>query len=372
MHTSHYDIIITGGGAAARIFLYFLSKEKDFGRRRILVLEKENRIHEKTWCFWHAGEHPFQQLICKKWENLSFAGKTFTKTESIAPYAYCCIRGKDFNDYFNHVFFAKHTHIEISSQEVVKTYKQPHGWCVKTTSASYTCHDLISNLNLPTGEHQLFQHFHGWFIEMQSPMFDENNALLMDFSFCNENEFCFFYLLPFSKTKALVECTIYSTTIKDADAYKKHLEEYITRRLGKDYTVTETEYGAIPLIEKISFNHNEASPIRIGQSAGMIKPSTGYAFQRMVEDARLLAASYSFNKRRRNRSRRFRFYDRLLLSIIREEPGKAVSIFHALFAKRRISAILTFLDENTTLLDEIKIFLTLPWWPFIKRIPKAI
>ena len=110
--------------------------------------------------------------------------------------------------------------------------------------------------------------------------------------------------------------------------------------------------------------------IDIGTAGGLVKPSTGYAFQRMIEDCRSIADSVFSSQvvRRRKRSRRFLFYDQLLLRIIQEDPACAVGIFKQLFRKQPMQRILTFLNEDSTLLEEVRIFLSLPWAPFLRRI----
>ena len=371
MQQTHYDILIAGGGAAGRILLYFLSKEADFSKWNILVVESENKIADKTWCFWNKQEHPFQQLICKQWNQVSFAANHFYKTEQIAPYAYCCIRGKDFDHFFQTDFFPRHSNIAFRN-ETMLDYRNNNGtWELQTHASNYTCSQLFTNMPAANNSNRLKQHFHGWFIEYDQPIFDPNKAMLMDFSAAEGKGFTFFYVLPFDTNKALVECTYYSTETLSIEAYEKELQAYILHHFGAGFSIAHTENGSIPLIEEKPAttlpNH-----YLIGQSAGMIKASTGYAFQRMTEDAALIAASMGTQLQRRKRHPRFRFYDRLLLCIMRENPEKAVAIFKQLFKRQSITEILIFLDEDSSLMDEIKIFLQLPWWPFIKRIWKVI
>lgn len=372
MPSTSYDIIITGGGAAGRILLYFLSQQQQFAHWRILMLESENRIHEKTWCFWKKEQHPFEHLICKQWSELSFSANSYTKAESIAPYTYCCIKGADFDAYFKQDFFPRHPQVTLRTEAVLESQQQNGSWTVRTTAGIYTAAQVVSNLSAPQKNERLLQHFFGWFIEYEKPVFDVNKAMLMDFSTAKGQEFCFYYVLPFSDRQALVECTFYSAITLPESNYAQQLEAYILEQYGPNFRLLQTERGAIPLIEEDPESTIQNGSIAIGQSAGMIKASTGYAFQRMTEDAQLLAASIGNKQQRRKRHKRFRFYDRLLLSIIREEPGKAVAIFQRLFQHRNMNDILTFLDENSSLRDEIKIFVRLPWWPFIKRIPKVL
>jgi Brp/Blh family beta-carotene 15,15'-monooxygenase len=65
---------------------------------------------------------------------------------------------------------------------------------------------------------------------------------------------------------------------------------------------------------------------------------------------------------------RFQLYDRLLLKIIEEKPLISKSIFEKLFLKNNTSIILNFLEEKTTLKEDVKIFSTLPFFTFFKAL----
>jgi lycopene beta-cyclase len=369
MRKSQYDIIMAGGGAASRILLYFLQQQKGFENMNILILEAANKIAEKTWCFWTRDEHPFEHLIAKTWQQLEFRSSGRVIQESIDPYRYCCIKGVDFDHYFNDSFFPAFSNISILNQTILSVEKNETGWSVHTRDEVFTCNRLVQNAALQVNPSNMLQHFHGWFVEYDKDVFEEDRALLMDFTMQDNGQFCFFYVLPFSSRKALVECTYYSAEPFDLSVYRKQIEHYLLHNYGAGFQVLQQEQGAIPLqLMRNDFQENP-SFIPIGSSAGMIKPSTGYAFERMVEDSKLLAASILHEQPvRRKRHNRFRFYDGLLLSIIREEPEYAATIFQRLFQKSSMKSILTFLDENSSLADEVKLFSGLPWWPFLKRI----
>jgi hypothetical protein len=72
-----------------------------------------------------------------------------------------------------------------------------------------------------------------------------------------------------------------------------------------------------------------------------------------------------FNKIALVSKERFKFYDRLLLMILLLWPSYGKEIFTRLFYKRPILTIFSFLDEKSSLLEEIKIFMSLPFKPFI-------
>ena len=70
----------------------------------------------------------------------------------------------------------------------------------------------------------------------------------MDFNCDQRNDVHFFYTLPFSKNKALIETT-WLSNLEDQSLmdYDLQLENYIKNNLGiKNYKINFTEKGAIP------------------------------------------------------------------------------------------------------------------------------
>ena len=117
--------------------------------------------------------------------------------------------------------------------------------------------------------------------------------------------------------------------------------------------------------------------INMGASANIIKPSTGYAFKNMYDNAQRLAENIKkldktdkakLNHPLKPSKKRFLFYDRLLLIILLRWPHEGKRIFSRLYKRQSIQTIFLFLDEKTTLFQEIKIFASLPVLPFLKAL----
>jgi lycopene beta-cyclase len=371
MQANQYDIIFTGGGAACRMLLFFLSEKQIFSQLKILVLEAENTTHEKTWCFWEKGTNHFQQLARKEWKQLKFDAQQINITQTIRPFTYYCINGSDFNKYFDQHFFAKYPNITILNKKIEQTQKTGNYYTVATANELFKAAQIfnsIPELTLNT-QSQMWQHFEGWFIKTEIPWFDEHAASLMDFTDYNGGVFGFLYVLPFSNNEALVEYTFYSDELYASEVYEEKIKNVLALKKIPAYCITKKEKGKIPLCNQKINAGTMNGMINIGGAGGLIKPSTGYAFLRMMEDCKQIAASFGTNDfKRRTRPKRFLFYDHLLLKIIKEDPSCAVSIFKVLFQKQPLQRILHFLNEDSSLLDEIRIFAGLPWMPFLKRI----
>jgi len=181
-------------------------------------------------------------------------------------------------------------------------------------------------------------------------------------------------VLPFSPTSALIEYTLFTKELLPKDQYDKELGNYIKTflKIG-DYTVTEEEFGVIPMSnEKLRF---KGHGWQIGTAGGQTKGSSGYTFQFIQKQSALITEQLVKGlplEKVRTTPRRFRFYDNTLLDILYHDklPGK--KIFTLLFKKNKPQRVLRFLDNETTLKEELKIISTLPTWPFMKAALKQI
>ena len=69
----------------------------------------------------------------------------------------------------------------------------------------------------------------------------------MDFDIPQKNSTRFIYVLPFSKTKALVEYTLFSPNELKKDEYLNSIKSYLKNLNSGNYEVVETEQGSIPM-----------------------------------------------------------------------------------------------------------------------------
>ena len=93
---------------------------------------------------------------------------------------------------------------------------------------------IVFNSIPSKGDYQanLWQHFKGIEIETQKDIFDDEIFNLMDFDCDQRDNVHFFYTLPFSKNKALIETTWLSKMDdKTLNDYDIQLEKYIKETL---------------------------------------------------------------------------------------------------------------------------------------------
>ena len=185
----------------------------------------------------------------------------------------------------------------------------------------------------------------------------------------------FFYVLPFSTTEALIEYTIFSNALLQQKEYQEALRDYINNVLHiSEYEILDEEKGVIPMTD-YPFQRKAGERImNIGTRGGLVKPSSGYAFKRMQQDAKAIVYSleeYGTPFEITKSPSRYFFYDVLLLQILYRQGEKMKTIFSQLFQKNPIMRIFRFLDENASLIEDLALIGSLPPLPFLKALVRV-
>lgn len=366
-----YDLVVIGDGCSAFLFLQALAKYPAFKDLNILLIGAGEQL-ERSWCFWeNEVDAPFSQMLAKSWSDISFHSDSFQTRQKLQDLKYHYIPGSSFFEYFHQEFLPQHPHVKYQVDRVESIEKAGDGIKVKAGNGVYFAGKVYNSAILAnTPKIEIWQHFRGWFIETPDPGFDEQEVTLMDFGVPQDHGCSFMYVLPLSPTKALVELTFFSPEPLALSVYEVEIAQYIQAKFGKSYRILDREYGKIPMQQGVFKSIGSQGEINLGTLAGMVKASTGYAFQRMREDSETLAAAYfsGAEAKRVSERGRFAFYDSLLLWIILHEPAACKKIFTRLFQKRKIELILRFMDQKTNIWQEMGIFLRLPIGIFLRAL----
>jgi lycopene beta-cyclase len=352
-----------------------------FAEKKILLVDKEDKKqNDRTWCFWETEAGLFDSLVYKKWRNAWFHGEGFSRLLDLSPYEYKLIRGIDFYQYSLELI-RQQPNFEIVEATVgeIKT-EEGKSWIVgngNKISATYIFNSILFEKPvLKEKEHYLLQHFKGWIIETEKPSFNPGEATLMDFRVSQQYGTTFVYVMPFSETRALVEYTLFTEVLLDKQQYDEGLRNYITQFLKIDsYKIVEEEFGVIPMTDH-SFPLVNGGIINIGTAGGQTKASSGYTFNFIQKHSARLVQ----NLIKRNNPfiplpggpGRFKFYDSTLLHILKHKQLAGDKIFTQLFKKNKPQQVLRFLDNESSLLTELKIISSLPTWPFLKAALKQL
>lgn len=365
-----FQYIIIGAGCAGLQLAKALLDMPNTLVRSVLLLEANELHQEKSWCFWADKTHLYSHLVQKHWPLIGFNSTGVREIQNLHPTTYQYIDSGVFAKYHFNVFKSD-KRIKVVYQTVlsVNSYNQKHYvTCKDKTYVSeyvfYSHPQIIGKTSAPV----LWQHFLGWKIKTKEDVFDTNKAILMDFDLEAETGVRFVYILPFSKNVGLVDCTIFSSDVADVTSYENTLRNYIKKNFTSNYIISSEEKGQIPM--SVSKSTPRSNLIPIGTADGCIKASTGYSFIRNMQHTAAIIELIKANKKIEPRPfhKKYIFFDSLLLRIIMEQPKIIKGIFTKLFTHNSMNDVLRFLDEKTTLWQDIRIFMYLPKLPFLRAL----
>lgn len=371
----HYNYIFTGTGLAALLTVNELIYSGKIQDKSILLIDANpKKTNDRTWCFWDDS-NLFETIISKKWKTTLFANENFRKQLNIEPYHYKMIQGLDL---YNFIFkeISKHKNIHFLQEKVIDFSDLGNHCLVKTEETSFTCNQVfnsIFNRNLVTSQKKyplLQQHFVGWFIKSKEPAFDENAATFMDFSVKQKGNTRFMYVLPTSKNEALIEYTLFSKDLLFIEEYETEIELYIKSLGITEYEIIEKEQGNIPMTSYPFWKNNTKSIIHIGSAGGWTKASTGFTFKNATKKSKelvsFLNSESDFTKF--YKKNKFWFYDLLFIDVLYKDNSIGLELFSGLFKDKKSGLILKFLDEETSLFEDLKVILKCPKIPFIEAL----
>jgi lycopene beta-cyclase len=373
----HFDYIFTGTGLAALMTVYKMVLSGKFSDKTILLLdEKSKKTNDRTWCFWEKEETIWKSVVSKKWDSALFANADFKRDLTLEPYQYNQIRGIDF---YNFVFAAlsKQQKVTFLAEKVTDINELETHVFVGTEADRYTSDYLFNSIYTKAfAERQakypvLQQHFVGWFVKTEQEIFNPEQATFMDFSVEQKGNTRFMYVLPTSKNEALVEYTLFSENLLPKEEYENEIQLYL-KKLGADaFEIVEKEQGSIPMTCYPFWKKNTKRVLNIGTVGGWTKASTGFTFRNSDKKSSELVV-FLQNKNLKlpsfHRKSRFWFYDLLLLDILYRHNELGSRIFSSLFKKGSPALVFKFLDEKTSLIEDVKVILKCPKIPFIKAL----
>lgn len=374
------DYIITGAGASGLILAYRMACDSFFDDKSILIIDKnKNLTNNRTWCFWENGTGEWEHLLHKTWPKIYFGSDDYSQVIDADPYHYKMIRSENFYKALWNIIDAKNN-IKFLNAEVNSISEHNNQVEVITDKGNFFGSKIFNSivLNRDYLEQKKYpvlqQHFIGWFIKTENDEFDDDIATFMDFAIPQNGTTAFMYVLPISKTEALFEYTLFSEKLLTTKAYENAITDYINKKGIKNYTIKETERGAIPMTSYKFHNQNTSAILNIGTAGGWTKASTGYTFINTTKKTKNLIEFLKREQDLRKFSKRTKFwyYDLLLLDVLAKYNADGPSLFSSLFKKTKIQTIFKFLDEESSLAEDLKIVSAVPPIRFIKALLKRM
>ena len=350
-----FDYVIIGGGCAGLSLSYELEVNEKLKDKTLAIIEPRKEYKkDKTWSFWKVFDHNFEDCVIKSWKNFTINSSKDSLELKSKNFPYQSIDSKKFYEKIN---------LKLSFNQNVSFFKRLDEINSKN---SITFNSVFKG---EQDKSELWQHFQGIEIETTKDVFDDEILNLMDFNCDQRNDVHFFYTLPFSKNKALIETT-WLSNLEDQNLmdYDLQLENYIKNNLGiKNYKINFTEKGAIPLFYPTFINNKKN--INIGSAGGMTRLSTGYTFLNIQEHSKYIARNIDKIEKVKtfNLGKKYEFLDKIFLKVLEKYPEKMPKVFSNMF-KTSSSTIIKFLSNKSNIFEDIVIISKMPKLIFLRAL----
>lgn len=365
-----FDYIILGGGLSGLTLAYELNKQGCLENKTLCILEKRKEYsRDKSWSYWDFENNKFPDCVIGSWDTFSITlnQKTINITCPQSPYR--TIDSKKFYDFIIEQLRSNDNIVTVMDCAI----QTIEGHAIHTNKGNYVgkvIYDSLIDLSHQTPT--MYQHFFGCEVETDNDCFNENIVDLMNFDCSQDGGLHFFYTLPFSKNKALIETTWYSKIIKKQSEYQNEIDHYLREKNIKG-KITYTEYGAIPLNLKKTNKKSDSSKdyIKIGSAGRLTRASTGYTFQAIQSFSEQLAGNLKLDRNLtvpNIRHKKYDFLDEIFLSVMEHEYKSMPGIFFNLFKSNDSVATISFLSDRSNWIQDLKVILSMPKLIFIKNL----
>jgi lycopene beta-cyclase len=326
----------------------------------------------RTFCFFRDIHSDNALPLTHEWSRVSFAGPNFRRTIPCPQTPYALVRGED--------IFSK---LLTGLEEAQVSFMWECG-AVEASPRTITADGITKRFDLvvdaafiPTeNTATLWQSFAGLWVRAEQPIFDPDTALLMDLDVGELNASVrFVYLLATSPTTALIEHTVFARQPLSRDEHISECHTWAMRQEYTDLTISDTEYGRIPM-GLVRQSASAALP-RIGTAGGAVRASTGYAFQttlRQVDQlALLIAAALQKGENLPTLTSPplplwMRMADRLFIKALANAPRKGQLIMNELLRTAPEGELLSFLAGTASLPEAVRVMKCVPKYTMLKAL----
>ncbi|MQS07942.1 lycopene cyclase family protein [Streptomyces alkaliphilus] len=374
------DVVIVGAGAAGLSLAHHLCGAAGAGLEVVLLDAPPGPLRpaERTWCFWEAPGGEWDDLLTASWRRLRVRAPSGRKIVDEPPaLRYKMLRSGDFGTRVRARMAESGIRcVEVTVESVVDgpTGAEARGRDAAGRPVTVRGRWVLDSRpprSMGPARTLWWQHFRGWFVRTEGPVFDPSVADLMDFRTPQPARgLSFGYVLPLGEREALVEYTEFSPTVLNRAGYERALRDYTERVLKAGrLTVTGTEEGVIPMTDARFPRRAGRSVFRIGTAGGAVRPSTGYAFaatQRQAAGvARALADGRAPIPPPAHRGRSLAM-DAVMLRALDRGRVRGDDFFTGLFSGVPMARLLRFLQGETRPTEDLTIGRHTPMWPMTR------
>ena len=364
MTAAPFDVAIIGAGCAGRSLAWHLLDHGMQGARITLIDPCTEFGDDRTWCFFDVVPHPFASLVQQRWSRWRVRAPGGAWVERGADgLSYCYLRSADF--YNATAKRLREAGVSLKLGVRAGAVRAGPDFATIETEGQPVCARAVFDSRPGTFDGQaavsFLQHFRGWFVRCEEPIFDPEVATLMDFE--AGDPIAFLYELPFTRHHALIEATSFEPWRRGPA--RANLEGMLERRLHRTrFEIERTERGALPMSTAAMSRRSSERVYHIGLAAGMAKPSTGYAFlaiQRYSAHlARRLLQNGPLPPPPMVRPAASVAQDTIFLTYLRRHPEGAPHALVGLFRTVAPETLARFLNDSASAAENLSVMACMP------------
>lgn len=363
------DLVILGGGCAGLSLgarLATLAAEGvPIPKTRIL----ESRLtyeEDRTWCFWHPVEEPQPWPVAATWSRWRFSAGTDTTLHISNYWHYCCLRASDFyRTARERIASCPEIQLELG---VDVTGLESHTDRVTIYKKSGTLEtDTVVDCRTPdpaiARKATIHQVFLGFEIETEKVGCPSDTVGLMEDMAVDAQGFHFLYHLPLSPQRHLIEATRFSQEPLPPESLAPLLQKALGR-FESEVRIVRQEAGVIPM--GLSPQADQPRIISGGARGGAVRPSSGYAFQRIQDWAgrtasRLSESEIPVSTLPRGQTR----MDHIFLRAMQKNPDGLPVWFLRIAETLSPESFARFMSDQATVGDRLSVIRALPVLPLL-------
>lgn len=381
------DAVIVGAGLAGLSLACHLVAA-GWGDRRVMLVEPHPGVLRRSgWAYWSRGADLFDPAASSVFDRLRIRTSDEERTLLMDDYRYRVVAGVDLQCAAEAYvagapgfrFVRGHVRTVTNDADgVVVTFDPADGPETRAVTVradwAFDSAGVSGSFRRPPSARMEFQ---GLRVTSKTDDFDVTTPTLMDFRVAQDDGPAFCYVLPTSPRSALVESAQFlpASSVPQVQDTSTALRDYLRERLSiTGFRVNGSETGSLAL-SVAPVPRPRGRVIGIGIPAGNVRPSTGYGWTRIDRHSAALARSlvqHGHPYGVRPHGLRARVMDALLLDVIAHEPDAFIPILTSMFAADPADLIVRFLNETSSLRDDLAVARSVSSQPFTRAAMRRV
>lgn len=364
-HRDHGHLVLGAGCAGLGLALALL----DAGvREPITVVDRRTRFdRDRTWCLWDDGRGTWSARARHRWQRWEVITSDGRAGHRSARRPYVHLDAADvYSAALERLAAAPHVTLRLGERVADFGATPSSAWVELATGERLEgawVHDALGlgSPSVDAGAVGLWQEFLGLDVVCERPVFDPRCATLMDFRVPQDHGLRFLYVLPYDRCRALVEDTSIAPGRRPPAERRALVLDHLRARGAGAVEVVHEERGRLPMDGAVGApgggGRGGERRTAVGIAGGAVRPSSGYAFGRIQQQVRAVAAAVAAARTPPPFASpgRAAAMDALFLRVLAAAPATFPAHFLALVRHVPADAFARFLSDAATPWDEARV-----------------